>query len=218
MKYIAYYRVSSKKQGKSGLGLEAQQTLVRSYVSVAGGEIVAEYTEVESGKVDDRPQLLAAIRHADLIGGKLLVGKLDRISRDLNFITSLQKNKVDFVIADMPNCDSFTIHIYGALGQRERELISSRTKEALAAAKARGVKLGTNNLDPAKAAEYSQLGVAAIKASADDFANKVKPVITGLQAQGLSLRAVAIELNKLGIKTARGKEWTAMAVKNAMDR
>lgn len=218
MKYIAYYRVSSKKQGKSGLGLEAQQKLVQDFARANGGEIVQEYTEVESGKVDDRPQLLAAIQHANLIGGKLLVGKLDRISRDLHFITSLQKSHVDFVVADMPNCDSFTIHIYGALGQRERELISSRTKAALAAAKARGVKLGTNNLDPAKAAEYSKAGVEVIKATADNFATKVKPTIAGLQGQGLSLRGVATELNRLGVQTPRGKQWTATAVKNAMAR
>lgn len=218
MKFIAYYRVSSKKQGRSGLGLEAQQKLVQDFAKANGGEIVQEYTEIESGKVDDRPQLLDAIKHATLIGGKLLVGKLDRISRDLHFITSLQKSHVDFVVADMPNCDSFTIHIYGALGQRERELISSRTKAALAAAKARGVMLGTNNLDPSKAAEYSKLGVEAVRVMADEYAAKVKPTIAGLQGQGLSLRGVATELNRLGVKTPRGKDWTATAVKNAMAR
>jgi len=218
MKYIAYYRVSSKAQGKSGLGLDAQEVLVHQFVAANGGEIVAEYREVESGKLDDRPQLIAAMQHANLIGGKLLVGKLDRLSRDLHFITSLQKSRVDFVVADMPNCDSFTIHIYGALGQRERELISSRTKAALAAAKARGVKLGTNNLDPTKAAEYSQQGVAAIKTHADEYAAKVKPTIAGLQAQGVSLRGIADQLNQMGVTTPRGKQWTAAAVRNAMLR
>ncbi len=218
MKYIAYYRVSSKQQGKSGLGLEAQEALVNQFIAANGGEIVKDYREVESGKNDDRPQLIAAMQHANLIGGKLLVGKLDRLSRDLHFITSLQKSKVDFVVADMPNCDSFTIHIYGALGQRERELISSRTKAALAAAKARGVKLGTNNLDRSKAAEYSKMGVATIRADADEYAAKVKPTIAGLQGQGLSLRGVAAELNRIGVTTPRGKQWTAAAVRNAMLR
>jgi DNA invertase Pin-like site-specific DNA recombinase len=218
MKYIAYYRVSTAKQGKSGLGIEAQQQLVRNFVAANGGEVVAEYTEVESGKKDDRPKLIEAMQHADLVHGKLLVGRLDRLSRDLHFITSLQKSQVDFVIADMPNCDSFTIHIYGALGQKEREQISARTKAALAEAKARGVKLGTNNLDVAHAAEYSKQGVAAIKAGADRYAAKVLPRIQALQAQGLSLRGVAEALNQQGVTTPRGKKWTATAVRNALAR
>ena len=218
MKYIAYYRVSTQKQGKSGLGLEAQKRLVENYVAANGGEIVEEYKEVESGKSDDRPQLAAAMRHAAMVGGKLLVGKLDRLSRDLHFITSLQKSRAEFVIADMPNCDSFTIHLYGAVAQREREMISQRTKAALAAAKARGVKLGTDNLDRSKAVEYAAQSAAVRSTAADERAAMVAPTIKALQTQGLSLRGVATELNRMGVTTPRGKQWTPTAVKNALAR
>ena len=219
MKYVAYYRVSTQKQGKSGLGRDAQEKMVNDFVKANGGEIVGVYEEVESGKNDNRPKLAEAMKHAALVGGRILVGKLDRLSRDLNFITNLQKNRVDFVVSDMPHCDSFTIHIYGALAQREREMISSRTKQGLAAAKARGVKLGTNNLNMDTVQEASAKGVQVRQQNADDFAARVRPTIEALTAKGMSLRAVAAELEALGAKTARGgSKWTAMAVRNAMKR
>lgn len=218
MRYIAYYRVSTKKQGKSGLGLEAQQEMVANFIAVNGGELVAEFREIESGKKDERPELVAAMKQADMIGGKLLVGKLDRLSRDLHFITSLQKSKVDFLVADMPGCDSFTINIYGALAQREREMIAARTKAGLAAAKAKGKQLGTNNLKPELVQEASAKGVAVIKGNADNFAAKVVPVIQGLQLRGMNLRAIARELDTLNVQTSRGGKWTATAVKNALAR
>lgn len=218
MKYVAYYRVSTQKQGKSGLGLEAQRKMVTDFVTINGGEIVAEYTEIESGKRDDRPELMHAMKHASLVGGRLLVGKLDRLSRDLHFITSLQKSRVDFVVSDLPGCDSFTINIYGSLAQREREMIASRTKQGLAAAKARGVKLGTNNLKPELVKDASAKGVQVRQQNADDFAARVKPTIEALIAQGKSLRGVAAEMDKLGVKTARGGVWTPTAVKNALAR
>lgn len=218
MKYVAYYRVSTQKQGKSGLGLEAQKKMVTDFVAINGGEIVAEYTEIESGKHDSRPELMSAMKHASLVGGRLLVGKLDRLSRDLHFITSLQKSRVDFVVSDLPGCDSFTINIYGSLAQREREMIASRTKAGLAAAKARGVKLGTNNLKPELVKDASAKGVQVRQQNADDFAARVKPTIEALIAQGKSLRGVAAELDKLGVKTARGGVWTPTAVKNVLAR
>jgi len=218
MRYVAYYRVSTQKQGKSGLGLEAQRKMVADFISGNSGDLVAEYTEIESGKADDRPELIAAMKKADLVGGRLLVGKLDRLSRDLHFITSLQKSKVDFVVCDLPGCDSFTINIYGALAQREREMISARTKAGLAAAKARGVKLGTNNLPPEMRHEASAKGVAVIRQQADNFADKIITVIEGLQSQGKSLRAIARELDSLGVQTARGGAWTPTAVKNVISR
>ncbi len=218
MKYIAYYRVSTAKQGKSGLGLEAQKKMVADFVAVNGGELVKEHVEIESGAKSERPELLAAIRHADLVGGKLLVGKLDRLSRDLHFILSLQKSKVDFVVCDLPGCDNFTINIYGALAQREREMIAVRTKAGLQARKARGEKMGTNNLKPEMVAEASAKGVAVLKKTADDFAGRVRPVIEGLQARGMSLRGIAAELEKLGVKSARGGAWTPTAVKNILAR
>ncbi|BBA68606.1 recombinase family protein [Geobacter sulfurreducens] len=218
MKYIAYYRVSTQKQGKSGLGLEAQRKMVADFLATNGGELAAEFTEIESGKRDDRPELMAAIRHAGLVGGRLLVGKLDRLSRDLHFILSLQKSRVDFVVCDLPGCDSFTINIYGALAQRERELIAARTRAGLAEAKKRGVKLGTNNLRPELVQEASAKGVQVIKQNAADFAAKVRPVIEYMRAQGKSLRHIAAELESLGVKTARGGAWTATTVKNVIER
>ncbi len=218
MRYIAYYRVSTQKQGKSGLGLDAQRKMVMDFVAMNGGEIVKEFTEIESGKCADRPELAKAIKQATLIGGRLLVGKLDRLSRDLHFILSLQKSNIDFTVVDLPGCDSFTIHIYGALAQRERELIASRTKAGLAAAKARGVKLGTNNLKPELVQAASAKGVQVRRKNADRFAARVRPVIEAMLAQGRSLRAVADELDVLGVQTARGGKWTATAVRNAMGR
>ncbi|KAF0218571.1 MAG: hypothetical protein FD174_2871 [Geobacteraceae bacterium] len=217
MKWIGYCRVSTKKQQASGLGLEAQQKMIADFIAANGGELVATYIEAESGKRDDRPELLKAIKHANLIGGKLLVGKLCRLSRDLHFITSLEKSRVDFVVCDLPGCDSFTIHIYGSLAQRERERISANTKAGLERAKARGVKLGTNNLRRELVQEASAKGVESIKQNAADFAARVQPVIEAMQGQGKSLRAIAGELDMLGVKTARGGKWTATAVKNALE-
>ena len=218
MRYVAYYRVSTQKQGKSGLGLEAQRKMVADFIAANGGELVSEFTEIESGKLDNRPELTAAMKQASLVGGKLLVGKLDRLSRDLHFITSLQKSKVDFVVCDLPGCDSFTINIYGALAQREREMISARTRAGLQAAIARGVKLGTNNLPPEMQLEASAKGVTIIKQNADNFAAKVATVIEGMRSQKKSLRAIARELDSLDVQTARGGKWTPTAVKNAIAR
>lgn len=217
-KWIGYSRVSSKKQGKSGLGLEAQQKMISDFVAANGGELVESFVEVESGKIDDRPELAKAIQKAQLVGGRVLVGKLDRLSRDLNFITQLQKTRIDFTVCDMPNCDSFTIHIYGALAQREREMISARTKAGLAAAKARGVKLGTDNLQYADMDAARAKGVESVKVIADNFASKVKPMISALRAQGATLRAIAEQLESAGVKTARGGNWTATTVKNILER
>lgn len=218
MRYVAYYRVSTQKQGKSGLGLEAQKKMVADYLASNGGRLVAEYTEIESGKLDDRPELIAAMKHADMVKARLLVGKLDRLSRDLHFITSLQKSKVDFAVCDLPGCDSFTINIYGALAQREREMISARTKAGLQAAKAKGKKLGTNNLKPEMVQEASAKGVAAIKEEADKFTKKVFPLIQGMQIQGTSLREIARKLDELNVRTARGGRWTAATVRNVIIR
>lgn len=218
MKFVAYYRVSTDKQGKSGLGLEAQKRMVANFVASSGGELKEEFEETESGKNDDRPELQAAIRYADLIGAKLVVGKLDRLSRDLLFLLQLQKSKVDFVVADLPGCDSFTVSIYGALAQRERELISSRTKEALAAAKARGVKLGKDNLTDEAKEKGRTMGRDAQKAKADKFAAKVLPMILKLQEEGKSLRGIADKMNKDGIQTARGGNWTAVSIGNVLKR
>jgi DNA invertase Pin-like site-specific DNA recombinase len=219
--YIAYYRVSTDRQGKSGLGLDAQKKQVRDFISNGDGTLTAEYVEVESGKNDDRPELAKAIRQSQLTGNKLVIAKLDRLSRSLHYITSLAESKVDFIVCDLPGCDQFTINLYGALAQRERELISTRTKSALQAAKARGVALGSpQNLTDDAAAKGRVLGVEARKQKADEFAEKVAPIINGHVNDGLSLNQIARELNKDNILTARGKSgsWTPTAVKNVLER
>lgn len=219
--YIAYYRVSTDKQGKSGLGLAAQQKQVHDFTSSNNGKISAEYIEVESAKHNDRPELAKAIRQSQLTGHKLIIAKLDRLSRSLHYITSLAESKIDFVVCDLPGCDQFTINLYGALAQRERELISTRTKLALQAAKARGVTLGTpQNLDEAAAAKGRTLGVIARQMKADEFAKNISPVIQGHLHNGMSLNQIARELNRTKILTPRGKtgSWTPTAVKNILKR
>lgn len=221
MRYIAYTRVSTDEQGKSGLGLESQEKAIRDFIRVNGGELVKLYKEVESGKRDDRPILTEAIRHSQLTGARLVIHKLDRLSRDLGFITQLQKNNVDFSVVDLPGADKFTIHLFGALAEKERLMISERTKAALKAAKERGKKLG-NAKGEGFSPEIQKKGAVAASAAriekADTFAGKVKPFIEKLKGEGLSLRGIASKLNDMGIQTARGKEWTATAVKNAMER
>lgn len=221
MKYIGYCRVSTEKQGKSGLGLEAQESAIRDYIQACSGELVKLYVEVESGKKDDRPILASAINHSQLIGARLVIHKLDRLSRDLGFITTLQKNSVDFAIVDLPGADKFTIHIFGALAEKERSLISERTRTALQQAKERGVRLG-NAKGEGFTREIQRQGALAASRSrtekADSFANKVKPFIERLRGEGKGLRQIAGVLNAEGILTARGKQWTPTAVKNAMNR
>jgi DNA invertase Pin-like site-specific DNA recombinase len=221
MKYIGYARVSTDKQGRSGLGLESQQQAITSHVSSVAGDLVTMYVEVESGKRDDRPVLIEAIQHAQLIGARLVIHKLDRLSRDLAFITTLQKNEVDFAVVDLPGADKFTIHLFGALAEKERSLISQRTKQALEAAKRRGVVLG-NKKGEGFTPEIQQAGAVAAAAArvakADTLANRVRPMIEKFHAAGLSLRKIADELNKMGVTTPRGAQWTAQAVKNATAR
>lgn len=221
MKYIGLIRVSTGKQGRSGLGLEGQEAAIRSYVESAGGELVRIYEEVESGKDGSRPVLTEAVAHSQLIGARLVIHKLDRLSRDLGFITSLQKNSVDFVVVDLPQADKFTIQLFGALAEKERAMISERTKRALAAAKARGVKLGNEKgyvFAPEVAAAGSKAGAEARKVKADEFARRVLPMIQRLQGEGMGLNAIARQLNGAGIPTRRGKQWTPTAVKNALER
>lgn len=221
MKFIGYCRVSTDKQGKSGLGLEAQESAIRDYVRACSGKLVKLYVEVESGKKDDRPILASAIHHSQLTGARLVIHKLDRLSRDLGFITTLQKDCVDFAIVDLPGADKFTIHIFGALAEKERALISERTKTALRQAKERGVKLG-NAKGEGPSPEAQRHGALAASRSrierADAFATMVRPFIERLKGEGKGLRQIAATLNAEGIQTARGKQWTPQAVKNALNR
>ncbi len=219
--YIADYRVSTDRQGKSGLGRDAQKKQVHDFISNNNGTLAAEYVEVESGKNNDRPELAKAIRQSQLTGNRLVIAKLDRLSRSLHYITSLAESKVDFIVCDLPGCDQFTINLYGALAQRERELISNRTKSALQAAKARGKVLGSpQNLTKDAAAKGRVLGVESRKKKADAFAENVAPIINSHVSDGLSLNQVARKLNDDNILTARGKagSWTPTAVKNVLNR
>ncbi|PLY09624.1 MAG: resolvase [Desulfuromonas sp.] len=220
-RFTSYLRVSTDRQGKSGLGLEAQRKQVSDFISASGGVLDAEFIEVESGKNNNREELEKAIRHSQLTGSKLVIAKLDRLSRSLHYITSLAESKIEFVVCDLPGCDQFTINLYGAMAQREVELVSQRTKMALRAAKSKGKTLGNpQNLNASSAAKGRRLGVLARKEKAVSFAKKVTPKINELQSKGLSLNQIARELNESGILTARGKtgSWTPTAVKNVILR
>jgi len=211
MKYVAYFRVSTEQQGRSGLGLESQKQLVSSY----NDSIIAEFTEVESGKVDNRPQLEAALDLCRKTGAAILIAKIDRLSRDAAFLLTLRKAGVDIVAADMPNAGTLEFGVRAVVAQFEREQISSRTKSALAAAKARGVVLGSPTPEIGSAA-----GVAALKASADSFAQSIAPILRDLKAAGYSsLRAIAAALTERKIETPRGNyAWSASQVSNLMKR
>lgn len=218
-KHVAYYRVSTAKQGRSGLGLEAQQATVRSYLNGGSWELTGEVVEVESGKRDDnRPKLLEALRLCRATGATLIVAKLDRLSRDAAFLMQLQNSGAQFVAADMPGANTFTVGVMALVAQQEREAISSRTKAALAAAKARGVALGGHRghvLPSHRAAAVS----AAVRTKASQAsARDVRVSIDQARASGAtSLREIAAALNAAGITTPRGGAWQASQVKRVMD-
>ena len=213
-KYTAYLRVSTSKQGVDGLGMAAQEQAIKAY----NGSVIKTFTEVESGKRKDRPELAKALEHCKLTGSTLIVAKLDRLARNVHFISSLMEAKVDFVCCDFPEASPLTLHIMAAVAEHEAKAISARTKVALAQAKARGVKLGNPNLTAEGRVKGTAEGVKTIKETADAFAVRVVPTIQALQGQGMSLRGIAAELEKLGVKTARGGKWSAAAVKNALAR
>jgi DNA invertase Pin-like site-specific DNA recombinase len=218
--YVAYNRVSTKGQGESGLGLEAQVEATRAFIASGGaGRILASYTEVESGKRADRPELTKALEHARLTDGILLIAKLDRLSRDAHFLLGLQKAGVRFTAVDMPHADNFTVGIMALVAQKERESISERTKAALAAAKARGVKLGNPNGAAAIAGRWQKEAGAALKAGADERAKGLASTIDSIRAGGTtSANAIAAELNRQEIATARGGKWSARSVLNVLAR
>jgi DNA invertase Pin-like site-specific DNA recombinase len=212
--FIAYYRVSTDKQGKSGLGLEAQRQAVTDFINGNGNKILAEFTEVESGRKNNRPELVKALAACKKHKAKLVIAKLDRLARNVAFISNLMESGVDFVAVDMPDANRLTVHILAAVAEHERVIISQRTKAALKAAKARGVKLGSPN--PRKG---SRLGVAAHKASADQFAANIMPIIREVEATGItSYSGIAKVLNARGIRTARGGDWHPATVRNIRTR
>ena len=216
---VAYVRVSTSQQGRSGLGIEAQREALIRFAAEAAYEVVAEFVEVETGKgsdaLDRRPQLAAALAQARALRCPVAVTKLDRLSRDVHFVSGLMAHRVPFIVAELgPDVDPFVLHLYAALAEKERALIAGRTKSALAAAKAKGVKLGNPNIEAARGE-----AVMAIKAKADRAAGNVLPIIAEIRKSGATtLRAVAEALNARGVPTPRGGRWHAMSVRNALAR
>ena len=218
MLFVTYLRVSTDRQGKSGLGLEAQRAAVLDHVA-SEGQIAAEYVEIESGKKNERPQLARAMAEAKRIGAVLLIAKLDRLARNVAFIANLLESGVEIAAADMPEANRFLLHIMAAVAEHEAQAISDRTRAALAAAKARGVALGWSM--PGRSDEQRQAarkGAACNAQKADQHATNVLPVIHQIAARGASLRQIADELNVRGIKTARGGLWYAATVRNMFAR
>ncbi|EKS29760.1 recombinase family protein [Afipia felis] len=211
--FVAYYRVSTAKQGKSGLGLEAQRAAVRSFLNGGSWTLASEFTEVESGQRNDRPELAKALQTCRIYGAKLVIAKLDRLSRDAHFLLGLEKAGVDFVAADMPMANRLTVGIMAMVADEERRMISARTKAALAAAKARGKKLGGNR-GTVLSASARKKGRAAQTAKAQERAVDLAPVLEEMRRDGItSLRAIAAALTEKGIPTPRGNSrWTAMQV------
>lgn len=215
-KFVSYYRVSTAKQGRSGLGLEAQKAAVAAYIAQHGGVELASYVEVESGKVNARPELQAALLRCRQSNATLLVAKLDRLSRNASFLLSLRDSGVKFQALDIPEANTLTLGVMALLAQQERELISQRTRAALAARKARGLSLGNPRDLSAHAKRAGRLGGDVIAAQARERANLIAPQIKAAREAGnTSLRQIAAYLNGLEITTPRGKAWTATAVKNA---
>lgn len=221
MKVVAYYRVSTSAQGRSGLGLDAQRLAVSQFCGGRGCEMVGEFVEIESGKLDARPELAKALHLAKVTGATLVVAKLDRLSRNVAFLAALQDSDARFLAADMPEANELTVHIMAAVAQAERKAISRRTKEALAAAKARGVKLGNPNGAAAliSAKKGNTASVAAIRAGAERFAADLEPIVADIMRTGTtSLRTIAGELNRRGIVTRRGGAWHPATVRNLIGR
>lgn len=218
---FAYLRVSTAQQGKSGLGLEAQREAIKRFAEGEGLHVAGEFVEVETGKgadaLDRRPQLAAALAAAKLGAGAVCVAKLDRLSRNVAFIAGLMAQKVPFVVAELgADADPFMLHLYAALAEKERSLISTRTRDALRAARERGVALGGWRGGPVV---DQRLGTEAASRVADEFAATLAPVVCPMRRDGLSLRAIADALQAKGIRTARGGGvWTPTAVRNVLAR
>jgi DNA invertase Pin-like site-specific DNA recombinase len=221
MKLVSYLRVSTRKQGASGLGLEAQRATIAAYAAQRHGQIIETFTEIESGKLNARPELAKALHLAKLTGATLVIAKLDRLSRNAAFLLTLRDSGVKFVAADMPDANDLTVGIMALVAQQEREAISRRTREALRAAKARGVRLGNPNGAAAlrRAGRGNKASVQTIRHAADSHAHNLKPVLDTLASEGVvSLGAVAAALNERGILAPRGGQWHKSSVRNLIQR
>lgn len=218
VRFVTYLRVSTDRQGRSGLGLEAQRKAVVDHVA-GKGMITVEFVEIESGKKNDRPQLARALVEAKRTGAVLLIAKLDRLARNVAFIANLLEAGVEIAAADMPEANRFLLHVMAAVAEHETRMISDRTRAALAAAKARGVALGWSI--PGRAEEQRQAarsGAAKNARKADKHAQNVLPIIRELSARGASLRMIADELNVRQVRSARGGSWHATTVRNMILR
>jgi DNA invertase Pin-like site-specific DNA recombinase len=224
-KFVSYLRVSTDKQGRSGLGLEAQREAVASYLNGGRWTLVKEFVETESGKRADRPKLKAALAHAKATGATLVFAKLDRLTRNVDLLRSLVASNVDLVFCDLPNVPMgamgrFLLTQMASVAELEAGLISERTKAALAAAKARGVKLGNPN--GARALRGKQTGnreaIAAIKAAAQARAADLEAMLNECREQGMGVRKVADAFNERGIVTPRGGKWHPTSIARLFDR
>jgi DNA invertase Pin-like site-specific DNA recombinase len=215
-RFFSYLRVSTDKQGERGYGLDAQRKAITDYLNGGPWELLGEFVEVESGRRSaNRPELAKALAACKRHRAKLIIAKLDRLSRNVAFIATLMDGKIDFVCCDFPSANRLTLHILAAVAEHEREMISDRTKAGLAAAKARGVRLGNRrNLRDAQAK-----GARGNKVAADAFAARVRPLIRDIQKSGAtSLRDIAAALTARGVPTARGGQWTAVQVSAILHR
>jgi DNA invertase Pin-like site-specific DNA recombinase len=213
-KFIAYYRVSTQRQGRSGLGIEAQRKSVTDHLNGGTWKLIQEFTEVETGKRNDRPQLAAALAACRKHKAKLIIAKLDRLARNVAFIANLMDSGVDFIACDFPAANRLTLHILAAVAEHEAAMISSRTKDALAAAKRRGVRLGNP-----RAKEAAAKGTRVWARHAQQRADNLRPIITEIRRAGIAtLQGIADALNARGIKSARGSTWTAKGVSRVIDR
>jgi DNA invertase Pin-like site-specific DNA recombinase len=208
-RFIAYYRVSTARQGRSGLGLEAQQEAVRCHLASVGGTLVQAFIEVESGKRNARPELMKALAACKRHKCKLVIAKLDRLSRNVAFIAKLMDGKIEFVACDNPVATRLTLHILAAVAEHEREAISQRTMAALQAAKARGKVLGRNG---------AEVLAPANRAAAMARACPLRPILADLAGAGLSLRQIAAELTARGIPTGGGGKWHPQIVSRVLER
>jgi DNA invertase Pin-like site-specific DNA recombinase len=217
---VAYIRVSTQQQGKSGLGIEAQRAAIARFAEAEGLELIGEHVEVETGKgadaLDRRPVLREALVTARKAKGAVVVAKLDRLSRDVSFIAGMMAQRVPFVVAELgADCDPFMLHIYAALAEKERNLISERTRAALARKKDQGAKLGNRT----NLAEATAKANAATQRIADAFAANVLPIMQQIKASGAtSYAAIAEAMNSRGIRTARGGDWHSTTVRNILLR
>ena len=208
--FIAYYRVSTDKQGRSGLGLEAQIDDVQRHITRSGGELLAEFSEVETGKHSDRPQLQAALKLCRQKKAVLVIAKLDRLARNLAFIANLIESKVEFVACDNPHANKTMSQMMAVFAEHERDAISQRTKDALKAAKARGVKLGRPDADIAEVQRHWSDRARSVR-------ERTRPTAQQLRAQGMTLTQIAEDLNQRGIKTCRNGQWYASTIRQLLN-